>query len=227
MKLKTLLFEAMFLKLSWFQISGSFLIALWMVFNTELCDDFAMDMLLLLCLGLLFFLTSVGNGIIPVPVTAYVLWMGHFNAPLMVIVTATTGSLLGWLVMGNLLQRYLFKKEQRAETLLANIPPFYRQFFLKWPGVSVFFFNALPLPFDPMRVLAMANNYSPRRLLTALAIGRLVRYSVLVMTGVLLAPYKIYFWSAITLFVLLPVAWKFPTLINWLFRRSNSPQNVS
>ena len=165
-----------------------------------------MDLLLPLdvtALLILFAMAFVGNGLIPLPITAYVLWLGQYHFPVSVVVVGTSGSILGWI----LLHKYLIKLLDKKPHLAQKIPENYHQLFLKKPALTVFLFNALPFAWDPTRVLATMNRYDPSRLTAAIGLGRLIRYSLMVSIGMLLADYKYLFIAVFVMFLALPLVW--------------------
>ena len=53
----------------------------------------------------------------------------------------------------------------------------------KLPFLSLVIFNAVPLPVDPSRFFAVFNRYSKGKYVTAISLGRFVRYFALAMLG--------------------------------------------
>ena len=164
-------------------------------------------------LFLLFLISAVGSGPIPVPLTATVLWLGQFHMSAAVVVVATLGSAIGWACMSGPLKRWFAKRPEIAQ----HIPEAYQQYFLKRTGLWVFIFNAVPLPFEPMRFLAVMNGYDLRKLLLAQTSGRVIRYIILVSLGEALADHKILLWSILGVVMLLPLAVK--QVLAWIKRR--------
>lgn len=154
-------------------------------------------------LGLLalFLISFLGSGPVPLPLTVTILWLGQFQLPVVVIVTATLGSLLGWLALERCMKRWT---EARPE-LIQRIPVAYRQLFMKNMGFWLFIFNALPLPLDFIRFLALFNGYNRTRLAVILTVSRLIRNTILVTIGGLLAEHQLMLWSVMLGFLLLPL----------------------
>ena len=144
----------------------------------------------------LFAMSLFGGGLAPLPISAYVLWMGKFHQPLAVIAVGTLGSMIGWLVVGRLMARVL-----PSPALTPVATPGART---QW---AVFLVNAAPLPLDPVRFLALRQGIAPRQVLWALTGGRAVRYALLVFLGAALAPYSGLFWGLLAL-ILLPMLWR-------------------
>ena len=149
----------------------------------------------------LFVICFIANGIIPMPVTSYIFWLGQFDYPWVVVLVGTLGSVCGWPVTAKYLKLLLAKKPD----LVDRIPDVYRRIFSRGLGVSVFVCNALPLPWDPTRMLAVAYGYPQKKLLLAIGTGRAVRNTLLVTLGAALAPYKFLFWGVLVGLMLLPL----------------------
>ncbi len=137
---------------------------------------------------------------IPFPLTITILWLARFDLPVPVILTATLGTLLGWVW-----QEEMFKRLISRPKLQKAIPVSYQRFFMRRTGFWMFFFNALPFPWDPMRLLALLSNYPRRRFLLVLGVSRLIRNTLLVMAGALVAAHKTLFWAVLIGFLVLPV----------------------
>lgn len=150
---------------------------------------------------ILFGLSFLGSSPIPLPLTATVLWLGQFKTPEAVIFVATLGSLLGWLCLEGVLKRWVQRKPQ----LMEHIPQAYRRLFLKRLGLWLFVFNALPLPVDFIRFLALVCNYSRVRLALIFTAARLVRNTLLVLAGAALAQNQLWLWLAMGFLLLLPM----------------------
>ena len=149
----------------------------------------------------LFVMTFIGNGLIPLPITAYILWMGQFQMPIPVILVGTLGTVVGWVMTEHWFRRLCENKPFLQKT----IPVYYHELFQKQPGLCFFVFNALPFPWDPTRLLALLHCYAPLRLTGFLAAGRLVRYTLLVTLGAVLARYQYAFWGVLGFLLLVPV----------------------
>lgn len=164
---------------------------------------------------ILFVATVAANGFLPLlPVTPYVIWLGQFDHtpghPVSIVLVAAAGNVIGWLLTERLLLR---RYAGHAASLDRKIPALYRQIFLRQTGLSIFVFNALPFPGDPMRLLASVSGYPLRRALALIGAGRIIRYSLLVSLGAVLEHYKGLFWTVLILFLALPV-------FAWLVRRA-------
>ncbi|HEY9685619.1 MAG TPA: hypothetical protein V6C52_01445 [Coleofasciculaceae cyanobacterium] len=159
---------------------------------------------ILFALGLvaLFVMSFIGASPVPIPfpLTITIMWLGQFNSPVLVVLAATLGTVAGWYRL-----EATFKRWIQAPKLQKAIPASYQRFFLRQTGFWLFFFNALPFPWDPMRFLALANDYPRGRCLIVLGTSRIIRYTILVTIGALLAPYKMLFWAALIGFMILPI----------------------
>lgn len=150
---------------------------------------------------ILFLISFFGSGPVPLPLTATVLWLGQFKLPFIVIVTATLGSLLGWLT----LERSLKSWVEARPRIVQRIPGTYREIFMKKMGFWLFIFNALPLPLDFIRFLALLNGYNRTRLTIILTISRLIRNTLLVTLGGLLTEHQLLLWGVMIGFLTLPL----------------------
>ncbi len=164
-------------------------------------------------LVVLFCINFLGNGTIPLPISVYVIWLGQFDMALPVVIVGTLGTVLGWIFVGSrILQKMLQKNYEKASgamskeayqaELTQKIPPLYRALFLKRPLFAVFLFNAIPFPWDVMRILAVVSGINPSKLVMPLALGRIIRYSTLVSFGGVIAQYKGFLWVVIGLLIL-------------------------
>lgn len=159
---------------------------------------------ILVTLGLLalFVMSFIGASPVPIPfpLTITIMWLGQYNVPVLVVLSATLGTILGWYRL-----EATFKRWIQAPKLQRAIPASYQKFFLRRTGAWLFFFNALPFPWDPMRFLALLNDYPRGKFLLILGASRIIRYTMLVTIGAVLAPYKLWFWAALIAFMILPV----------------------
>jgi len=171
------------------------------------------DILLVGGLAAVFAISFLGSGPIPLPLTAAVMWLGQFHMPILVVVSATAGTVLGWLCLEGTLRRWVFQRPQ----LTRGIPVAYQKLFLRRTGFWLFVFNALPFPVDFMRFLALLNGYNRTRLLMVLTFSRLIRNTMLVMIGSALAQHQALLWGAMGAIMLLPL------LLNKLWQVLPSP----
>lgn len=154
-------------------------------------------------LGLLglFLISFFGSGPFPLPLTVTILWLGQFDMPVLVVLVATLGSLLGWLTLETAMRKWV----QARPELVSRIPMVYRQLFMKKLGFWLFVFNAIPLPLDFIRFLALVSGYNRLRLAVVLTLGRLIRNTILVMIGATLADHQWWLWGVMLGFLLLPL----------------------
>lgn len=150
---------------------------------------------------ILFCISFLGSAPVPLPLTATVLWLGQFKTPVAVLLVGTLGSLLGWLSLDGVLKRWV----QRQPQVVERIPDAYRQLFLKRLGFWLFVFNALPLPVDFMRFLALISNHSRVRLALIFTAARLVRNTLLVVLGAALAQHQLWLWLGMGVLLILPL----------------------
>ncbi len=159
------------------------------------------DLGLLLGLLAVFVISFLGSGPFPLPLTAVVMWLGQFHIPVLVVLSATAGTLLGWICLEGVLRRWVFRHPEATQ----KIPVAYQKFFLRKTGFWLFIFNALPFPLDFMRFLALLNNYDRKRLLIVLTISRLVRNTSLVLIGEALARHQALLWGAMIGMMVVPL----------------------
>lgn len=155
----------------------------------------------LISLGLLFVMCFISTWMIPVPITAYVMWLGQYDFPWLVVGVATIGTLLGWTTFEPVLARLLKKRPHWAD----RIPTSYQALFLRQTGLFLFLFNAAPFPIDPIRLLAVVNGYPRERLLIIMGVARLIRNFMLVVLGAVLVRYTLLFWAVLGVFMILPL----------------------
>jgi len=172
-----------------------------------------LDLGLMLGLLAVFVISFLGSGPFPLPLTAVVMWLGQFHMPVLVVVSATVGTLLGWLCLEGVLRRWVFNHPEATQ----KIPVAYQKFFLRRTGFWLFVFNALPFPLDFMRFLALLNNYNRKRLLIILTISRLLRNIMLVMIGAALAEHQALLWGAMVAIMVVPL------LVSKLLQRLPKP----
>jgi membrane protein YqaA with SNARE-associated domain len=161
----------------------------------------AIDGLMWLGLFAVFVISFLGSGPIPLPLTATILWLGQFHFPILIVFIATAGTLLGWICLQGILKQWISSQPQLAQ----KIPIAYQKFFLRRTGLWLFIFNALPLPLDFIRFLALLNNYNPTRLLVILTVSRLIRNTMLVAIGAALARHQLLLWSVMIGFLVVPL----------------------
>ncbi len=172
--------------------------------------DLSPELLSWLGLAALFVMSFIGASPIPIPfpLTVTILWLAQVREPVVVIAVATVGTLAGWSCLET-----VFRRWSQRPRIQNSVPVAYQRFFLKQTGWWLFFFNALPFPWDPMRLLALLNDYPRQRFLAILGMSRAIRNTILVTIGGMLAPSKLLFWAVLILFLLLPFA------ANWLMRQ--------
>jgi membrane protein YqaA with SNARE-associated domain len=130
-----------------------------------------------------FVYTAVlNNGLIPFPTMTAAIFLGKTHSPFLVAVAGMLGSALSSAVIYYLLTELSNNRHiQRIENssyisslkALANKSPF----------LSLVVFNAVPFPIEPSRFLAIFNRYSVVRYVTAISLGRFVRFYLLAKFG--------------------------------------------
>ena len=107
--------------------------------------------------------------------------MDGVSHPYLVVAVATIGAVVGWYLMGTGLFHYV-PPNALAKAKKAT-PGWLKTLTQRLPMPTVFVMNALPLPWDPVRLILVAHGVHPRQFIVPLALGRLVRYSGLVWLG--------------------------------------------
>lgn len=189
------------------------------------------DSMFYLYLLILFVSAFVTNGTLPfLPVTPFLLWLTYLaptdTAQAMIVLAATLGNVTGWLLMEKTLLKKLSKRydsKTLVDKALSGFPAFMHPFFQNRIYISILLFNALPFPADPFRVVASFKKLPRYRILGVICVGRLIRYSLLVMAGSLLARYKPVFWALFVLFLLMPV----PMIFRWIKKRLSGKSGES
>lgn len=152
-----------------------------------------------LLLGLLglFAMTFLGAGVIPLPVTLVVMGLAPYM-PVWVVIIATVGTSLGWRMVGGKLYKHVPKKSLTVAQKMT--PGWLKHLTEKHPNFSIFIFNALPLPWDPVRLIMLSHDHHPKTMMVPLTLGRLLRYTAMVLVGKWLAQYR---WVFIAIMVII------------------------
>lgn len=153
---------------------------------------------LLLSLVGLFAMTFLGAGVVPLPVSLVVLGLSPYM-PVWVVIVATAGTSWGWRVMGGKLYKHVPKKSLTVAQKMT--PGWLKHLTVEHPNLSIFIFNALPLPWDPVRLIMLSHDHHPKTMMIPLTLGRFVRYSAMVMLGQWLAQYRWVFVSIMVIIV--------------------------
>jgi membrane protein YqaA with SNARE-associated domain len=124
----------------------------------------------------------VSTTVIPVPTPPIILYAGHFFSPIMVAVVgglaSSIGCLLDYIIIGYTtdLKQFSKYKDHRFTVKL-------RKYFEKNGFFTLMFFALTPLPFEPVKVLAIISKYDVRLYALAISISRGIRYYVLASVG--------------------------------------------
>jgi membrane protein YqaA with SNARE-associated domain len=143
-----------------------------------------MDPLFVLSLLGLLAMTFASSGVVPLPVSVVVLGLGYWSHPYWVIAVASIGSILGWFIIGNSLAKHL--PEKVLKTAQKATPGWLRQLSSRLPFTTLLVINALPMPWDPIRLIQLAHGHPPNRMLIPIGIGRIARYSAIVLLSQLI-----------------------------------------
>lgn len=156
------------------------------IFDAVMSDGL-MDEWFWLCLLGLFAMTFIGSGVIPLPVTLVVFALGsvgetqYVYSAWVVVAIATLGTMAGWWFIGHKLRKHL--SEQSFQLAQRSTPGWLRKLSLRFPFSTVFLMNALPMPWDPVRLVLLAHGTSPQSLILPVGLGRFVRYGLVVWLG--------------------------------------------
>jgi len=135
-------------------------------------------------LMIIFFVytATLNNGLIPFPTMTAAIFLGKSHSPFLVAFVGMLGSAISSAVIYYLLTELSNNRHiQRIEnsSYVSNL----KALASKSPFLSLAVFNAVPLPVEPSRFLAIFNRYSAIRYVTAISLGRFVRFFLLAMLG--------------------------------------------
>jgi uncharacterized membrane protein YdjX (TVP38/TMEM64 family) len=103
-------------------------------------------------------------------------------SPFWVAAAGTLGSAVASIAMYFLVTK-LSKKERVRRIENSRFIKNWKNLAQKLPFLSLVIFNAVPFPADPSRFFAILNKYSIKRYITAISLGRFVRYLLLATLG--------------------------------------------
>jgi len=133
-------------------------------------------------LFLLFLYTIPSNSLIPIPHEPGYLYFSRFLPVIPICIVGTLATCVAaandYLLVSWVLDRDRIKavKEHRIFHMAV-------EGFSRFPFLTIFFFALAPLPYYPIRVVAIGSGYSMTRYISAFSLGRLPRYYVLAVTG--------------------------------------------
>ena len=135
-------------------------------------------------LMIVFFLytATLNSGLIPFPTMTAAMFLGKSHSPLLVAAVGTAGSAVSSIVIYYLVTK-LSKKKHMRRIENSGLIKTWKALARKCPFLSLVVSNAVPLPVEPARFLAIFNRYSVTRYVMAISLGRFVRYFLLAMLG--------------------------------------------
>ena len=135
-----------------------------------------------LLIAFFLYTATLNSGLIPFPTMTATIYLGKNYSPLLVAAVGTSGSAVASIIVYYLLTE-LSKKERMRRIENSGIIRSWKTLARKFPFLSLVVFNAIPLPLDASRFLAISNRYSIARYVMAISLGRFVRYFLLATLG--------------------------------------------
>jgi membrane protein YqaA with SNARE-associated domain len=124
----------------------------------------------------------LSNSFVAIPHEPLMIYLGKiypFYLPVLISVIPTLiGCYLDYLVLSPVLKSRFLKKPLNSKFYLKS-----EEYFNKLPYLTLFIFAFTPLPFYPVRILSVASEYPVSRYASSVTLGRIPRYSILVLTG--------------------------------------------
>jgi uncharacterized membrane protein YdjX (TVP38/TMEM64 family) len=109
-------------------------------------------------------------------------FLGKSYSPVLVAAVGMLGSAVASVVTYYLVAK-LSRKERMRRIEDNRLVRSWKALARRSPFLSLAVFNTIPLPMDPSRFLAIFNRYSVVRYVTAISLGRFVRYFLLATLG--------------------------------------------
>lgn len=130
----------------------------------------------------LFIIMVIGSSPIPIPVEVVALTALSLGAPsIPTALFAASGATLGGLISYYVGKGFIdiSRLRRRYEERLQEA----RDWLDKYGSAAVFIFALTPLPYDAIAIAAGAARMRKRKFVTATFLGRLLRYSILIVAG--------------------------------------------
>jgi len=169
-----------------------------------------------LMIAFFLYTATLNSGLIPFPTMTAVIFLGRSYSPLLVAAVGTSGSAVASIIIYYLLIG-LSKKERMRKIENSRLIRSWRAMSRKCPFLSLVVFNAIPLPIEPSRFLAIFNRYSITKYVMAISLGRFIRYFLLAALG------ETFQISNVTLIVLTVVLIVAPLLAKKLKKQVKKP----
>ncbi|HHM23828.1 MAG TPA: DedA family protein [Bacteroidetes bacterium] len=129
-----------------------------------------------------FLIMSISCNLIPIPTYPFVLYVSPDYAPLLIAFVGAVGATLSALLEYYILDFLLgFRRLARIK----ENPRYkrYAGYFDRFSFGSVFLASAIPMPVDPVRMLAISRGYEKWRFALATFIGRIPRFFLIALLG--------------------------------------------
>ncbi|MBD3226277.1 MAG: hypothetical protein GF313_16230 [Caldithrix sp.] len=125
---------------------------------------------------------GASNSFIAIPHEPLMIYYGkHYgviNPLLIAIVPTTLGCILDYVVLYPILHHQAVNKNLQKKWIQKS-----KTYFLKWPFATLLFFAVSPLPFYPIRLITVLSKYPLKLYITAVTLGRIPRYWILLYFG--------------------------------------------
>jgi membrane protein YqaA with SNARE-associated domain len=132
---------------------------------------------------ILYFLYTIPtNSFIPIPHEPVILYFSHFYGPLIIAIVGTCATMIAAFIDYQVVSA-AFSHRRIAPVKNTRIYTKSVSYFYKFPFFTVLCFAFFPLPFYPIRVLAISSKYSIWRYFAAVVLGRFPRYYILALFG--------------------------------------------
>lgn len=125
---------------------------------------------------------TLNSGIIPFPTMTFAIFLGKTHSPFLVAVVGMLGSVISSVIVYYLGIKLSGNKRIRQIENSGFIKN-WKTLACRFPFLSLIVFNTVPLPVEPSRFFAILNRYSVKRYVTAISLGRFVRYFLLAVLG--------------------------------------------
>jgi len=130
---------------------------------------------------------TVSNTVIPLPTPQFMIYYGEMYNPLLIAVVGGIGTCIACLVEYAILSsafKYTAKKSGKLATLKDTKAYQHTvRIFNKAPFISIAIACFTPIPFDPIRLMAIAAKYNKLKFTLSIFIGRVPRYFLLASLG--------------------------------------------
>lgn len=137
-------------------------------------------------LAYFFSFMVVSTTVIPVPTPPIILYAGHFFSPIIVAVVggiaSSIGCLLDYIIIGYTTDSKQFSKYKDHRFIVKM-----KSYFEKNGFFTLMFFALTPLPFEPVKVLAIISKYDVKLYVLAISVSRGIRYYILASVGAFLS----------------------------------------